>query len=136
YILDDIAPIRQLAQAMKADAFLFDVRPAIRWQTWNRDNPLGNKDWAGQNPPLGAIVSYYVKSGGPVTLSIAKAGGEVIRTMSAAATPGVNRVVWDMRYDAATGGATGGRGGGAGAGGGGRGGAGGRGDQGAALAEG
>ena len=41
---------------------LFDIRPAIRWQTWNRDNPLGNKEWTGQNPPLGAIVSYYVKA--------------------------------------------------------------------------
>ena len=136
YILDDIAPIRQLAQAMKADAFLFDIRPATRWQTWNRDNPLGNKEWAGQNPPLGAIVSYYVKTGGPATLTIAKSGGDVVRTMNASASPGVNRVVWDMRYDAATGGAPGGRGGGPGAGGAGRGAAGGRGDQGAALAAG
>jgi hypothetical protein len=54
--------------------------------------------------------------------------------MSATATPGVNRVVWDMRYDAAPGGTPGGRN--PGAVGAGRGAPGGRGDQGAALAEG
>jgi photosystem II stability/assembly factor-like uncharacterized protein len=111
YILDDIAPIRQLAQAMKTDAFLFDVRPAIRWQTWNRDNPLGSKEWTGQNPPLGAILSYYVKTAGPVTFTITKANGEVVRSINAMGSAGVvNRVVWDMRYDAAAGGG-GGRGG-------------------------
>jgi photosystem II stability/assembly factor-like uncharacterized protein len=122
YILDDIAPIRQLAQAMKADAFLFDVRPAIRWQTWNRDNPLGNKEWTGENPPLGAILSFYVKSAGPATLAITKSNGDVVRTITTAASAGVNRVVWDLRYDNAPGGAPAGRGGGGGGRGGGRGG--------------
>ena len=93
YILDDMAPIRQLAQAMKADAFLFDIRPAIRWQTWNRDNPLGNKEWAGQNPPPGALVSYYVKTGGPATPTVANSGGEAVRPLNVSAPPGVNRGV-------------------------------------------
>ena len=66
YIMDDITPIRELAQAMKADAFLFDIRPAIRWQTWGRDNPLGSKEWTGDNPPYGAIVNFYVTAAGPV----------------------------------------------------------------------
>jgi hypothetical protein len=65
-----------------------------------------------------------VKSGGPATLAIAKSSGEAVRTLATTATPGVNRVVWDLRYDAATGGA-GGRGGAGGGRGGGRGAAGG-----------
>jgi hypothetical protein len=102
---------------MKADAFLFDVRPAIRWQTWNRDNPLGSKEWTGENPPLGAILSFYVKSAGPATLAITKPNGDVVRTITTSASAGVNRVVWDLRYDNAPGGAPAGRAGGGGRGG-------------------
>jgi len=53
-----------------------------------------------------------------VTFTIAKPGGDVVRTMTATGSAGVNRVIWDMRYDAATGGAPGGRAGGGGRGGG------------------
>ena len=73
YILDDIRPLEQLADAMKGekDVFLFDGPPAIRWQTWGRDNPLGAKEWIGQNPPLGAMIDFYSKgSAGPATIQI------------------------------------------------------------------
>ena len=131
FIMDDITPLRQLTEAMKADAFLFDIRPAIRWQTWGRDGSLGQMEYLGQNPPDGAIVNFYVKNAaGPATLTIANAAGQAIRTMNVNATAGVNRVVWDLRYDPAPGGGGGGRGGG----GGGRGGAPGGGAAGAAGA--
>ena len=105
YILDDIAPLRQLADAMKTDAFLFDTRPAIRWQMWGRDGSLGQQEYFGQNPPEGAILNFYAKAAGPATLTIARADGTPIRTMTTNAATGVNRVIWDLRYDAAPGGA-------------------------------
>jgi photosystem II stability/assembly factor-like uncharacterized protein len=121
YILDDITPIRDLAAAMAAGTYLFPPRPAIRWQTWGRDNPLGAKEWIGQNPPDGAIINFYVKNpSGQASIAIRPAGGgEAVRTMTLTPEPGVNRVVWDLRYDPATGegrggGGRGGRGGGAG----------------------
>jgi photosystem II stability/assembly factor-like uncharacterized protein len=115
YILDDIAPLRQLPEALKADAFLFDSRPAIRWQTWGRDNPLGSKEWTAPNPPNGAILDFYEKSASPATLTIAKSDGQPIRTLAVAnASAGVNRVIWDLRYDPAPAGAGGRGGGGAG----------------------
>ncbi|HEY6357571.1 MAG TPA: hypothetical protein VIX35_04975, partial [Vicinamibacterales bacterium] len=103
YILDNIRPLEQLADAMKGekDVFLFDGPPAIRWQTWGRDNPIGAKEWIGQNPPLGAMIDFYSKgSAGPATIQIATAAGQHIRTMVVPVTAGVNRAIWDLRYDA------------------------------------
>ena len=128
YILDDITPIRQLAAAIATDAYLFDPRPAIRWQTWGRDGNLAQKEFIGQNPPAGAIINFYLKApAGPVTLSVANSAGSAVRTITVAnPTAGVNRAVWDLRFDPPSagtgargrGGATPGGGGGAGAGGG------------------
>jgi photosystem II stability/assembly factor-like uncharacterized protein len=104
YILDNIRPLEQLADAMsgaKGDVLLFDGPPAIRWQTWGRDNPIGAKEWTGQNPPLGAMVDFYSKtSTGPATIQIATAAGQAIRTLVVPVTAGVNREIWDLRYDA------------------------------------
>jgi photosystem II stability/assembly factor-like uncharacterized protein len=148
FIMDNIQPLRQLAAATTADAFLFDGRPAIRWQTWGRDNPIGSKEWTGQNPAQGAMVDFYMKSAGPATITVtqtiaaaaapaaagtkpaapAAATTKTIRTINVPnAQAGVNRVMWDLRYDAPTGGGAPGGGGGANAGGRGAGGAGGRG---------
>jgi photosystem II stability/assembly factor-like uncharacterized protein len=150
FIMDNIQPLRQMAAATKADAFLFAGRPAIRWQTWGRDNPLGSQEWIGQNPPMGAMIDFYMKSAGPATITVtqtaapaaagAKPATTAIRTINVGnAQAGVNRVMWDLRYDAsvpgaaapASGDAAGGRGAGPagaaapGGGGGGRGGRGG-----------
>jgi photosystem II stability/assembly factor-like uncharacterized protein len=103
YILDDIRPLEELADATKGekDIFLFDSAPAIRWQTWGRDNPIGAKEWIGENPPLGAMIDFYSKSAtGPATIQIATAAGQRVRTMLMPVTAGVNRAIWDLRYDA------------------------------------
>jgi photosystem II stability/assembly factor-like uncharacterized protein len=129
YILDNIAPLQHLAQAMAEDFYVFDVLPATRYQIWGRDSNLGQKVFTGQNPPVGAMIDYYAKSdGGPVTITVADKAGKTIRTIRGGqARVGVNRVVWDLRHDGATptggGGQFGGGGGGGfGGGGGGRGG--------------
>ena len=101
FIMDDIRPLEQLADAMKTDATLFDPPTAVRWQTWGRDNPIGAKEWTGQNPPIGAMLSFYAKSSGaPATLKIANPTGLTVRTMTVPVVAGVNRTVWDLRYDA------------------------------------
>src|SRR6185503_2270687 len=110
------------------DVFLFDVPQATRYQMWGRDSNLGQRIFAAQNPPGGALIDYYLKSdvNGPIVITVADKGGKTIRTIrSNDNKAGVTRVVWDLRYDPPVPAPGAGTGGGVGAGGFGRGGGGG-----------
>src|SRR5262249_55513228 len=91
WILDDITPLRQLdAQAATADVHLFRPQTAYRVRgNVNTDTPLPPEEPAGQNPPDGAIVNYYLKadSSGPVTLEILDDKGKLVRRYSSADKP-------------------------------------------------
>lgn len=128
YILDDLTPLQKLGEAMSSDVTLFDPRAAVRYVMWSADGNLGQKQWVGTNPPYGAVFSWFARdTARNVQFVIKDAQGQVIRTLrDSLVTPGVNRTVWDLRYDAlppgaeAEGGAAGpGAGGGGGGGGGG-----------------
>jgi len=85
----------------------------------------GQRNFVGENPPRGAAISYYLKSGGgDVKLSISDFNGKPIRTLTATSKPGINRVMWNLAPDPPQG-QGGGQGGFGGGGGGGRGGGGG-----------
>ncbi|HYT64784.1 MAG TPA: hypothetical protein VEL51_00085 [Vicinamibacterales bacterium] len=115
YILDDITPLQRIAAAISTGAQLFDIRPAARWTVWNKDGNLGQSVFSGPNPPNGAIINYFLKGDeSDVTISVADKSGRTIRTIrNAPRAAGVNRIVWDLRHDPASG-AGGGRGGGGG----------------------
>ena len=127
YILDDITPLRQTAaMASLPDVHLFAPQEAWRFR-WNKntDTPLPPDEPAGQNPPDGAVLHYYLKSAatGPVVLEILDAQGAVVRRHSSAdpaeplvegrntpdywlrphrplaATAGLHRFVWDMHHE-------------------------------------
>ncbi len=127
WILDNIAPLRELAQAAEVDrAFLFGPPTATRVR-WNMfaDTPLPPEEPAGQNPPDGAILDYYLARGvADVVLEIVDRRGEVIRTFSSndplervdpntlrhptywirppnslSTEPGHHRFVWDLRHE-------------------------------------
>ncbi len=120
YILDDATPLQQLGTALTTDFTLFDVRETTRWTIWNKDGNLGQKVYRAPNPPSGAILNYFLKSPSPtdVVVTVADKAGKTIRTIrTAPKDAGVNRTVWDLRYDGPRPGPTfGGRGGGRGAG--------------------
>ena len=83
FILDDITPLRQIAAATTAeDVHLFAPQQAWRFR-WNKnsDTPLPPDEPAGQNPPDGAIVHYYLQNAArsPVTLEILDARGAIVR---------------------------------------------------------
>jgi photosystem II stability/assembly factor-like uncharacterized protein len=122
WILDDIEPLRQIAD-VKSDAFLFKPQRAlrIRWNM-NTDTPLPPDEPAGQNPPDGAILDYWLSASTPATLDILDASGTLVRRYSSAdvvvppadtgnvpwywirpqrALPmaaGMHRFTWDLRY--------------------------------------
>jgi photosystem II stability/assembly factor-like uncharacterized protein len=126
WILDDITPLRQLDDKILADnAYLFtpDLAYRVRWNT-NTDTPLPPDVPAGQNPPDGAILNYYLKSSfsSPVALDIMDSSGKTVRRFSSAdplpppdpelnipsywlrppehlsSAAGFHRFVWDMHY--------------------------------------
>ena len=84
WILDDVTPLRQSAEAKEAtQAYLFKPEPAVRvrWAT-NEPTPWPPELPAGENPPPGAIIDYYLASdvSTPVTLDVLTAAGKVIRS--------------------------------------------------------
>jgi photosystem II stability/assembly factor-like uncharacterized protein len=125
WILDNITPLRQLqASITSAPAVLFQPQTAVRvrWNM-NSDTPLPPDVPAGENPPDGAVIDYYIGSAaGPVTLEIKDQAGQVVRRYSSAdpaptpdpalqippywirphqplaADRGMHRFVWDLHY--------------------------------------
>lgn len=124
WILDDLAPLRQLAtETAKEDAHLYS--PALAYRgPWGGGFRLRGP--GGQNPPYGVILDYYLKSApakkAEVTLEILDSSGTTIRKFSTRAKAssdeegdddedgsgpptgeklpaeaGNNRFVWDMR---------------------------------------
>ena len=124
WILDDITPLRQITNQLNNQSTIM-YKPAnayrVRWNTWT-DTPLPQEEPAGENPPDGAIIDYYLNENAKnVTLEIVDAKGNSIRKYSNADTmykiPDVNipqywirpqqilsahngshRFLWDMHY--------------------------------------
>jgi photosystem II stability/assembly factor-like uncharacterized protein len=125
WILDDITPLRQMSAHVIAEPVtLFQPQTALRWR-WNRnpDTPLPPEEPAGQNPPDGAILDYYLQSPmSKVTLEILDHAGKLVRTYSSSDVPdpidpelnvptywvrapvnpstaaGMHRFVWDLHF--------------------------------------
>ena len=124
WILDDITPLRQLTlESLSQQTILFAPAPAyrVRWDMWP-DTPLPQEEPAGENPPDGAIIDYYLKAKvDSVSLDILDVAGITVRHYSSSDTlyivgdvniplywirpqqilsnePGSHRFVWDLHY--------------------------------------
>ena len=86
WILDDLTPLRQEAAVRSAkSAYLFKPAPAVRVRAATNDpTPWPPEMLAGENPPVGATIDYYLASASatPVTLQLLTPAGKVIRTYS------------------------------------------------------
>jgi hypothetical protein len=83
WILDDVTPLRQAAEAGAASsAYLFKPEPGVRIRFGTNDpTPWPPELPAGENPPSGAMVDYYLpSSAGEVKLEFLNAQGKVVRT--------------------------------------------------------
>lgn len=122
WILDNISPLRQVgAEAMQTTLLKPATAMRVRWNT-NSDTPLPPDVPAGENPPDGAAIDYYIGSqpSGAVTLEVFDSAGKSVRRFSRtdpvpqidprlevpdywvrpsqplAATPGLHRFLWDL----------------------------------------
>ncbi len=130
WILDNITALRQFSPEVEnATAHLFAPQLTYRVRRNNNtDTPLPPEEPAGQNPPDGAMIDYWLKTAtsGSVTLEIVDASsGKIVRHFSSAdktvpvnakelnvptywvrpartlsAALGMHRFIWDLTYPA------------------------------------
>ncbi len=94
WVLDDIAPLRQIAarahHIASSGAYLFKPETAIRARSnSNWDQPFSVEVPSAPNPPYGVIVDYYLrqKPDGPIQLQVFDARGRLVRTLSSQLPP-------------------------------------------------
>ena len=100
WILDDITPLQQLTQGvLDSNAYLFVPRPVYRFRGTTVPFSIGDDPTAGQNPPAGASLNYYLKAAPKAdpTFRILDAQGQLVRTIRGPRTAGINRIWWDLR---------------------------------------
>jgi photosystem II stability/assembly factor-like uncharacterized protein len=102
WILDDATPLQKMnSELASKDAHLFEVRPALRFTTRFTRYGIGDKVFAGPNPPSGALVYYHLKDKPDdktkVKLEILDASGKVVsEVMNPPKEKGLNRAVWNL----------------------------------------
>jgi photosystem II stability/assembly factor-like uncharacterized protein len=119
WILDDVTPLRQ-ARPGTGEVVLYTPQTALRL---HYPDQVNSRRPVGANPPAGAIIDYVlpVDATTELTLDIVNAKGELIRHLSSTKTnkeiqppewpdqivasdlipakAGMNRLIWDLRYD-------------------------------------
>lgn len=104
WILDDLTPVQQFAQAASSEAYLFPPPVAVqRRPASNRSREFeGDRKFLGENPRPGAIAYYLRSDAKEVKLTIRDSTGQVVRELAGADTKdqakaGINVVYWDLR---------------------------------------
>ena len=124
WVLDDLSPLRQFTPDVPSqDLHLYT--PAVATREHNPTDEENKAILTGQNPPAGAVIYYWLKSEpqGETLLEVLDSANNVIRSYSSKKTEepdepldpdakkpdpqikpeaGLNRFLWDMRYQGAT----------------------------------
>lgn len=106
FVLDDVRPLRALAERggrPPERLVLFDPPPAYEHQVADAVGyrSTGHAMFFGENRPYGVLLSYWIPQGvDSVELTMTDADGDVVRTLRARATAGLNRTTWDLRAEA------------------------------------
>jgi len=120
FYVADIGPIKDFkAEAFQGAAFLFDPKPTVKWNRFERRGDTLGELAKADNPTVGANIYYYLKADVQNARFVVKdLEGTTIQEFSGSAKKGLQKVFWNLNRTAPGGGA-GGRGGRGGAGGGG-----------------
>ncbi|HEY3777192.1 MAG TPA: hypothetical protein VGL35_03970 [Rhizomicrobium sp.] len=121
WILTDLTPLRQISpETARTDVVLYKPENAVRLYY---PDSVDLRPPVGENPPAGALIDYYfdAKPTGEVTIDIVDAQGKLVRHLTSTppktkeqppewpdelhpsntlpANAGMNRFVWNLRYD-------------------------------------
>ncbi len=105
WILDDLAPVQQLAEAMGEDLYVFQARRATHWQQWGNDASAGQRTYQGDNAEPGAVLNFYLADTpeGSVKVRITDTRGQLVQEFPVRdVNAGVNRTLWNLRHNGAT----------------------------------
>ena len=132
WVLDDITPLRQITDKLaQSEAYLFRPADAIRMHPGtDYASPMPRDEALADNPPVGAMIDYFLKSdaSGPLVIEILDAKGQLVRRYSSeekapavkpetlefpadwrpapqppSASAGMHRWIWDLHYTAVPG---------------------------------
>jgi len=105
WVFDDAAPVQQMNdQILQSANYMFDVRPAYRFSTMMTRYGIGDKLFQGQNPPRGAIITYYLKDKPDektaLKLEIAdQSGKKIAEVKNLSKERGLNRAAWNLSLE-------------------------------------
>lgn len=131
WVMDDVSPLRQMAEALNRGVYLFVPSTAYRLRPTNQEGtPLPVEEPQVDNAPVGLYIDYYLAGAPhtPVVLDIVSHNGTVVRSWSSAHPPkpvnpksitylprwlpshpvpvaesGAHRFVWDFHEDSSDG---------------------------------
>ncbi len=98
----DIMPLQEMTAAvLDEDVHLFEIEPETQRVTAALGNYqlLGDSHLFTPNEPNAVTVNYYLKAkiDGPIKVTVAALGGDVLAELEGKGEAGLNTVSWDMR---------------------------------------
>jgi hypothetical protein len=100
WVVDDISPLRQLTPATLASSAVLLPGPAVQQRIQGNGGwAEGDATYTGENPPSGAVITYYQKARhviGRMKLEVLDAAGNVVDEIPTSKRRGLNRVNWSM----------------------------------------
>ena len=101
WIIDDISPLRQLTPEVRAkDAVILESKSVEQRLMASGGWPEGDGNFVGNNPPDGALITYYQRRRhiyGRMKLEVLDEKGQLVDILPASSRRGITRVVWSMR---------------------------------------
>ena len=102
YILDDISPFREIAEINPDKPSLLPIQDAYRFQTIQSMKNDGTSLIRGQNPAYGANLDFFLPDTNNKLVSFSiqdEKGKEIRKVVPKKVSTGLNRVMWDLRYE-------------------------------------
>ena len=107
WVFDDATPVQFLNDnVLSKDTHLFNIRPAYRFTTRFTRYGIGDEPFQGENPPKGAIITYYLKDEVDKKTSLKlevfdSNGNKISEVKNLPKERGLNRTVWNLSYEGA-----------------------------------
>ncbi|UCD23708.1 MAG: hypothetical protein JSW51_11830 [Gemmatimonadota bacterium] len=102
WILDNVAALQELnSEVVASESHLFTIEPAEMIRLSSAGGHTGDMHFAGENPPSGAIIDYYLQDraeSDAISITIHNADGEEINSIRPTNNSGINRVTWNLRH--------------------------------------